>query len=817
MATEVGIRFIGEDQGVKDSIDEYIKKAEQLQALEAKTNSNRKEGFESSAKAADMLNTELDETVKETKMLKNEQNLLSGSLKKSIGDYKIFGLSLNGTIGKTKGFITSLKGVKAGLLSGTGALRVFKLALASTGIGLLIVGLGSLAAFLTRTQKGADKLAVASAALGAAFEVVFDVAEGLGEVLVDLFLNPVESLKSFGSSLKNFFTDPIGNAKQAIEGIVSGAKEFKDELIEEIKVTANLEKAKQSLRDSEIELRKETAQTRSLIADDRAIAADITKSYDDRIAAANRAGENERKLVEKRIELAQKNAVVIAQENKLSDNLTEDNQRLAEAEAKVAEIKLESTNLQRRLITELNTITQQQQAEIKKLNDEYQKLNSTLADDLLAIDLEQADPITRLNKQREIALQALDDQKQVLIDAAKAVNQPIGDIEASFDRLVAAANERFRRERIELDINDVVAFKTSSSQPLKIEPREVVVSPQRVEFEEDGFREAFLDVFDKIKDVFEDEDLQDFLSGFNTLFNEFAGIFTAGIDQQIADIDRLSERRREDIQDLESELETAADLREKGYEINVEGKAEELESLRAQEEADQQRKEELQAKAAQVQLIQDSISQGSSLLTASSNIYKGFTAAFPVVGSVLAIPVIAALFGAFAKLKIDAFNATRLYTGADSLWEGIGAIAPGEASDVPGRGNGLSIIDDQGNLRAKVGGNEMLWDEGISHSHGDVGKWIKANAGRLSKYDMIGLLEGNVMPMIESSGRSLGKGISRSEKAIVQRQAAMQASLTDASLIKQNKDLLDRIKDYENSKPRRIPDGEGGFIVVSRR
>jgi len=54
-------------------------------------------------------------------------------------------------------------------------------AFAATGIGLLVIALGSLVAFFTKTQKGVDLLDQAMAGLGAAVDVIIDRISGFGD------------------------------------------------------------------------------------------------------------------------------------------------------------------------------------------------------------------------------------------------------------------------------------------------------------------------------------------------------------------------------------------------------------------------------------------------------------------------------------------------------------------------------------------------------------------------------------------------------------------------------------------------------------
>lgn len=105
---------------------------------------------------------------------------------------------------------------------GTKALRVFKFALASTGIGLLVIALGSLISFFSRSQKGIDFLRVKMAGLRAAVDVIIDSFSEFGEVIFDALSNPkklLTDLVDFIKKIPGLVLDNIINRFKAI-GII---------------------------------------------------------------------------------------------------------------------------------------------------------------------------------------------------------------------------------------------------------------------------------------------------------------------------------------------------------------------------------------------------------------------------------------------------------------------------------------------------------------------------------------------------------------------------------------------------------------------
>ncbi|HLN22108.1 MAG TPA: hypothetical protein VK213_13530 [Bacteroidales bacterium] len=107
---------------------------------------------------------------------------------------EVFGVDLEGMRKQSKGFIDSLnnmgKGLKAASIGTTGlstALKILKVALLATGIGALIVVLGSLATYFTKSESGSKALRSEMAQLKAVGEVLIDRFAMLGKSLVMLW------------------------------------------------------------------------------------------------------------------------------------------------------------------------------------------------------------------------------------------------------------------------------------------------------------------------------------------------------------------------------------------------------------------------------------------------------------------------------------------------------------------------------------------------------------------------------------------------------------------------------------------------------
>jgi len=221
------------------------------------------------------------------------------------------------------------------------------------------------------------------------------------------------------------------------------------------------------------------------------------------------------------------------------------------------------------------------------------------------------------------------------------------------------------------------------------------------------------------------EDAKEFLSGLGSLVGEFGKLLDESNKLQIEAIDKqldaLGERREKAQEDLDKELE----FQKEGLANNVGNKEQEVNGLIAEEERLTAERERISQQAQRRQLIADTVTQAQSLITASINIIKGF-ANIPIVGLPLGIAAVGALVGFFAKTKADAFKATRLSSGANSIQDHFGEV--GHRTDIIGRGEGYRVVDavTGQDTNVRISGREMLLPEDITQSQSRFFKNLKA-------------------------------------------------------------------------------------------
>ena len=122
------------------------------------------------------------------------------------------------TGGAVSGFKSMLGGVK-GLVTGFKSMRV---AIISTGIGALIIGIVALAAAFKGSEEGQNKFNKIMSVIGALTGNLVDLLADLGEGIINAFTNPIETLKGFSDSIQTYVMDKINGVIEGI-GLFGGA------------------------------------------------------------------------------------------------------------------------------------------------------------------------------------------------------------------------------------------------------------------------------------------------------------------------------------------------------------------------------------------------------------------------------------------------------------------------------------------------------------------------------------------------------------------------------------------------------------------
>jgi len=265
---------------------------------------------------------EVKEVKKEIKGATKEQTLFSAATDK-----------VNKAFGKLKGGVRKV----------IATFKTLKGAIAATGIGLLVIALGSLVTYFTSTQRGADKLSEAMAGIGAAVDVVKD------------------RVSLFGESVINFFK---GDTKAAVEGMKGAFKGLGEEIKKEVNAAAELKKTLNELLDSEREFSVQRAKNNVLIREAEAAAFDESRSFKERIGLMEEAMRITIQQAEDEEELARQRFEAIKAQNALGESTREDLQREADAEIALINIRAEKARTEKRLASQIKSLRSQNEAAI---------------------------------------------------------------------------------------------------------------------------------------------------------------------------------------------------------------------------------------------------------------------------------------------------------------------------------------------------------------------------------------------------------------------------------------------------------------------
>jgi hypothetical protein len=345
-----------------------------------------------------------------------------------------------GAISGFTGMAKTLKGVVTGLKTMRGALI-------ATGLGALVVLLGSIVAAFTTTEEGANKFNKILGQIGVVTGNVMDVLTEFG--------NGILSLGSvFTKVFEGDFSGAIDAVGDAFQGFTSKVSNFAKETAKELEIAARISGILEAAQEDERRLKIERAQADQDRARLLEQAVDKEKyNTQQRISFLQQASQIEQDITNKEIKLAQKKLDAQILQNGLSGSQTKDLN--AEAELRASLITLETARL-----SKLKEVTSQ----VLALNAEAAAARKAEIDAMRA----QADEFAKINddrnkkvadsdkKAKEESLKAnVSGMNKVLTMSAKSKQQQIDD---------QAALEAFKQDAISAGIQGAVALLGQNSK-----------------------------------------------------------------------------------------------------------------------------------------------------------------------------------------------------------------------------------------------------------------------------------------------------------------------------------------------------------------
>jgi hypothetical protein len=368
-----------------------------------------KEPVEEATKVIEKLDDSTAEVTKSSEKLTEVNSGLSDQLKVTANRFQIAGVGAGD-------FAAGLGKSAKSASTATKSTKLLGMALKALPILAIIGALTSLVAYFTKTEAGAQKLRVIMGFLGGALGAITDVAVNLGEKIFNAFASPKQALQDLADNVKYYFTEFIPQAVQktldglgllgsaivklfegdfsgaletakegasqlaegltdlnpvtaVIKEITSGMIELGKEIGRDAVAMADLEGRLNKLKAAERDLSVERAKANAEIEAQKLIAEDVTKSIEERMAAAQAAFKIEKDLLDKEI-AAKKEAVnIIKEKNELSATSEEDLQALAQAEIDLATVQQASGTKQIELNNKINSLRTEELNLIKAKQD----------------------------------------------------------------------------------------------------------------------------------------------------------------------------------------------------------------------------------------------------------------------------------------------------------------------------------------------------------------------------------------------------------------------------------------------------------------
>jgi len=218
------------------------------------------------------------------------------------------------------------------------AMKVLKTALIATGVGALVVALGSLVAYFTKSGRGADQFAVIMAKVRSVID------------------NVISRLAAFGEGI---FLITTGRFREGWEKMTAAVKGFGEEIKEDWKLAGELAKREDDLFDRETALVTSLEERRQKVAELRLQA----KEQQDDAAKASRMLEEamalEKSMTADQIALETERLAIMKEKLALQakDPTDEQLREIAEQEANLSRLRAEGANAVRAMQREYTALT----------------------------------------------------------------------------------------------------------------------------------------------------------------------------------------------------------------------------------------------------------------------------------------------------------------------------------------------------------------------------------------------------------------------------------------------------------------------------
>lgn len=303
----------------------------------------------------------------------------------------------------------------------TKVLKLLKVALVSTGIGALLIALGSLVSYLSQTQAGIELANKVMASLGATVDVLIDRAGKLGSALVNLF---------------------SGNFRQAGEDAKAIFSGIGEEIAEETKLAWELSDVLNEIDKREVMLSMSRAANRAEIEKLKKAADDTTLSTNERIKAAERAAKIEQEDLKIQTQLAEARLANSLGFTQMNDEVRKLIEQIKEGDVTADEV-ISKLGLSQSTIEDLKEF-REQYVQLQELQEDSYGRQTELQNTLNSIRQEGADKTKELReKELEEVRKAEDAMLALVKDGRQKQTQ---EIEYEYSRQIEDLRTRLSTE-----------------------------------------------------------------------------------------------------------------------------------------------------------------------------------------------------------------------------------------------------------------------------------------------------------------------------------------------------------------------------------
>lgn len=389
--------------------------------------------------------------------------------------------SLSGVGSYLRGIKGEFASVTASTVGWTRVLKLLRVALVSTGIGVLVVALGSLVSYFAKTQKGIELANKLMASLGATVNVLVDRVSKFGSVLVNLF---------------------SGNFKQAGEDAKAVFKGIGDEIVEETKRAWELADVLNEIDKREVMLSMSRAANRAEIEKLKKAADDTTLSTEERIKAAEKAAKIEQDDLKIQTKLAEARLANSLGFTKMNDEVRKLIEQIKQGDITADEV-ISKLGLSESTIDDLREFSEQYVA-LQELQEDSYGRQTELQNTLNSIRKEGADAAKEMRDKELTEVRAAEDAMLNLVKDNREKARK--EIELTYSRQIEDLKNRLKtetdltakaREAIDTQVRALEQQKDSELQKLsddelkkEIENRQKLISLQ-LEAVKDGSEQEY--------------------------------------------------------------------------------------------------------------------------------------------------------------------------------------------------------------------------------------------------------------------------------------------------------------------------------------